>query len=340
MKHYSQLTLEQRYIINTMLKIGYSQTEIAKVIGVHKSTISRELIRNRGGRAYRYKQANTFAEGRKKGKVRFRLDGSTWAYVEQLICKEWSPEQISAWMKKNMDIAVSHEWIYKYVLKDKQTGGSLYLHLRCKKKRKKRYGSNERRGILKNRVSIDERPAVVDTRNRLGDWPARHRYAGGEADTIIGKAHKQAIVSMTERKSGLALIYKVDRRTKENTQKAINRLLGSISNQVLTITSDNGKEFGDHEKIAAGLSCDFYFAHPYSSYERGTNENTNGLIRQYFPKDRDFRTITDKEIIHATKRLNNRPTCPIMPFRRGKRLGYKTPNEVFFGESDTVALTT
>jgi len=305
-----------------MLKIGYSQTAIAKVIGVHKSTISRELIRNRSGRAYRYKQANTFAEGRKKGKVRFRLDGSTWAYVEQLICKEWSPEQISAWMKKNMDIAVSHEWIYKYVLKDKQTGGSLYLHLRCKKKRKKRYGSNERRGILKNRVSIDERPAVVDTRNRLGDW---------EADTIIGKAHKQAIVSMTERKSGLSLIYKVDRRTKENTQKAIKRLLGSISDQVLTITSDNGKEFGDHEKIAAGLKCDFYFAHPYSSYERGTNENTNGLIRQYFPKDRDFRTITDKEIIHATKRLNNRPR---------KRLGYKTPNEVFFGESDTVALTT
>ena len=305
-----------------MLKIGYSQTAIAKVIGVHKSTISRELIRNRSGRAYRYKQANTFAEGRKKGKVRFRIDGSTWAYVEQLICKEWSPEQISAWMKKNMDIAVSHEWIYKYVLKDKQTGGSLYLHLRCKKKRKKRYGSNERRGILKNKVSIDERPAVVDTRNRLGDW---------EADTIIGKAHKQAIVSMTERKSGLALIYKVDRRTKENTQKAIKRLLGSISNQVLTITSDNGKEFGDHEKIAAGLKCDFYFAHPYSSYERGTNENTNGLIRQYFPKDRDFRTITDKEIIHATKRLNNRPR---------KRLGYKTPNEVFFGESDTVALTT
>lgn len=322
MKHYSQLTLEQRYIIYSMLKIGYSQTEIAKVIGVHKSTISRELIRNRSSRAYRYKQANTFAEGRKKGKVRFRLDGSTWAYVEQLICKEWSPEQISAWMKKNMDIAVSHEWIYKYVLKDKQTGGSLYLHLRCKKKRKKRYGSNERRGILKNRVSIDERPAVVDTRNRLGDW---------EADTIIGKAHKQAIVSMTERKSGLSLIYKVDRRTKENTQKAIKCLLGSISDQVLTITSDNGKEFGDHEKIAAGLKCDFYFAHPYSSYERGTNENTNGLIRQYFPKDRDFRTITDKEIIHATKRLNNRPR---------KRLGYKTPNEVFFGESDTVALTT
>ena len=305
-----------------MLKIGYSQTEIAKVIGVHKSTISRELIRNRGGRGYRHKQASRFAEHRRQGKVRFRIDGSTWAYVEQLICKEWSPEQISGWMKKNMDIAVSHEWIYQHILKDKLVGGSLHLHLRCKQKGKKRYGSYDRRGNLKNRISIDERPSIVDDRSRVGDW---------EADTIIGKAHKQSIVSMTERKSGLALIYKVDRRTKENTEGAIKRLLGSISDQVLTITSDNGKEFANHEQIAERLKCDFYFAHPYSSYERGTNENTNGLIRQYFPKNRDFRTITDNEIIHAMKRLNNRPR---------KRLGFKTPNEVFFGMESTVALTT
>lgn len=170
-------------------------------------------------------------------------------------------------------------------------------------------------------------------------WVIGLPAAGGEADTIIGKAHKQAIVSMTERKSGLALIYKVDRRTKGKTEEAINRLLMSISNQVHTITSDNGKEFANHEQIAKRLKCDFYFAHAYSSYERGTNENTNGLIRQYFPKNRDFRTITDNEIIHAMKRLNNRPR---------KRLGYKTPNEVFFGrnvpilsgESYNVALTT
>jgi IS30 family transposase len=322
MKHYSQLTLEQRYIIYSMLKIGLTQLKISEEIGVHKSTIGRELKRNLGGRGYRPKQANTFAEYRRQAKVRPRIDGSTWAYVEQLICKEWSPEQISGWMKKNMEIAVSHEWIYQYVLKDKLDGGSLYLHLRCKKKRKKRYGSYDRRGTLKNRVSIDERPDMVEERNRIGDW---------EADTIIGKAHKQAIVSLTERKSGLALIYKVDRRTKGNTEGAVRRLLRSISNQVHTITSDNGKEFARHEQIAKRLKCDFYFAHPYSSWERGTNENTNGLIRQYFPKNRDFRTITDKELIHAMKRLNNRPR---------KRLGYKTPNEVFFGESYTVALTT
>ena len=322
MKHYSQLTLEKRYGIYTLLKTGHNQSKIAEVVGVHKSTINRELKRNRGGRGYRPKQANAFAEDRHRAKVCFRIDGNTWAFVERLICKEWSPEQISGWMKENMDIAVSHEWIYQYVLKDKLAGGSLYLHLRCKKKRKKRYGSNDRRGNLINRVSIDERPDIVDRRNRIGDW---------EADTIIGKAHKQAIVSLTERKSGLALVYKVDRRTKENTESAMKQLLYSISDQVHTITSDNGKEFGNHEKIAKGLKCNFYFAHAYSSWERGTNENTNGLIRQYFPKNRDFRSITDKELIHAMKRLNNRPR---------KRFGYKTPNQVFFGESYNVALTT
>ena len=308
MKHYSQLTLEKRYGIYTLLKTGHNQSKIAEVVGVHKSTINRELKRNRGGRGYRPKQANAFAEDRHRAKVCFRIDGNTWAFLEQLLRKEWSPEQISGWMKDNMDIAVSHEWIYQYVLKDKLAGGSLYLHLRCKKKRKKRYGSNDRRGNLINRVSIDERPDIVEERNRIGDW---------EADTIIGKAHKQAIVSLTERKSGLALVYKVDRRTKENTEVAIKRLLNSVSDKVHTITSDNGKEFGNHEKIAKGLKCNFYFAHAYSSWERGTNENTNGLIRQYFPKNRDFRTITDKELIHAMKRLNNRPR---------KRFGYKTPN--------------
>ena len=322
MKHYSQLTLEKRYGIYTLLKTGHNQSKIAEVVGVHKSTINRELKRNRGGRGYRPKQANAFAEDRHRAKVCFRIDGNTWAFVERLICKEWSPEQISGWMKENMDIAVSHEWIYQYVYKDKLAGGSLYLHLRCKKKRKKRYGSNDRRGNLINRVSIDERPDIVDGRNRIGDW---------EADTIIGKAHKQAIVSLTERKSGLALVYKVDRRTKENTESAMKQLLYSISDQVHTITSDNGKEFGNHKKIAKGLKCNFYFAHAYSSWERGTNENTNGLIRQYFPKNREFRTITDKELIHAMKRLNNRPR---------KRFGYKTPNQVFFGESYNVALTT
>lgn len=322
MKRYSQLSLEQRYGINILHKTGHTQSEIAEVIGVHKSTICRELQRNCGSRGYRPKLANKFAANRRKKRSRPRIDGGTWSFVERLICEDWSPEQISGWMKENLSISISHEWIYQYVLKDKMTGGTLYLHLRCGKKRRKRYGSNDRRGILKNRVSIDDRPTIVETRSRLGDW---------EVDSIIGKAHKQAIVSLTERKSGLTLIHKVDRRTKENTEGAICHLLRLISDDVHTITADNGKEFGNHESIAAKLDCDFYFAHAYSPWERGTNENANGLIRQYFPKNRDFRTITDSEISNATNRLNNRPR---------KRLGFKTPNQVFFGVKQNVALTT
>ena len=150
MKHYSQLTLEQRYGIYSLLKTGLTQSKIAEVIGVHKSTMSRELKRNRGGRGYRPKQANAFAQERRRHNVHFRIDSGTWVFIERLICKEWSPGQISGWMKKNMKISISHEWIYQYVLKNKLAGGSLYLHLRCQKKRKKRYGSNERRGNLKS----------------------------------------------------------------------------------------------------------------------------------------------------------------------------------------------
>lgn len=225
-------------------------------------------------------------------------------------------------MKSNMEMTVSHEWIYQYIYKDKQAGGSLHLHLRCMKKRKKRYGTNDARGIIKNRVNIDERPAVVDTRSRLGDW---------EFNTIIGKRHKQAIVSLTERKSRMSLIYKVERKTKDNVTDAIINIHTLIKNSVHTRTSDNGKEFANHETIANHLDADFYFAHPYVSYERGLNENTNGLIRQYFPQNRNFSTITNDEIIMAIKKLNNRPR---------KCHGFKTPNQVFFmNELNNVALT-
>lgn len=322
MRNYSQLTQEQRYGIYIMLNKDYNQPEIAKIIGVDKSTISREISRNCGKRGYRYKQAHAMAIDRRQGKVSPLIDGSTWVFIESLIQKEWSPEQIQGWMKANMKMPVSHEWIYQYILQDKQKGGELYTYLRCKKKYKKRNGVRDQRGQIKNRVSIDERPSIVEKRSRIGDW---------ESDTIIGRQHKQALVSLTERKSGLALLYKVERRTKDKTEKAMKQLLYSIKAKVHTITSDNGKEFANHKTIAKTLECDFYFAHVYSSWERGTNENTNGLIRQYFPKDRDFRTITDEEIIHAMKRLNNRPR---------KRLGFKTPNQVFFGEILKVALTT
>ena len=321
MKTYKQLTCEQRYAIRILIKKNYLQKDIATAVGVNKSTISRELKRNSGKRGYRPKQAQQKAVERRQDKSPPRIAEATWNKVRLYLKDDWSPEQISGTMKLKERISISHEWIYQFIIKDKQTGGNLYTHLRCKSKRRKRYGSHERRGILKNRRSIEERPAIVETKERIGDW---------EADTIIGKAHKGAIVSLTERKTKICLIYKVERKTADLVSKAMSKLLLPLKDIVYTITSDNGKEFALHEETAETLETDFYFAHPYASYERGLNENTNGLIRQYFPKDRDFRTITDEELIMATKKLNNRPR---------KTLGYLTPNEVFF-ENYKIALTT
>jgi IS30 family transposase len=316
---YTQLTREQRYQIYVLLKAGHNQTEIALFIKVHKSTISRELRRNRGQKGYRPKQAQQFAWNRRK-KARYRIDASAWILIEALIRQEWSPEQVSDWLKDNYGLQISHEWIYQYILMDKHAGGDLHRHLRCQKKRRKRYGSYDRRGKLKNRVSIDERPATVDTRQRLGDW---------EVDTIIGKGHRHAIVSLVERKSRLALLRKVERKTAQAVADAVIELMKSLPVRTHTITADNGKEFADHERIAKELNTDVYFAHPYSSWERGANENMNGLVRQYFPKKRSFATITETEIEFVMERLNNRPR---------KCLGFKSPNQVFFNHSPVVAL--
>jgi IS30 family transposase len=319
MRTYTQLTRVQRYQIYALLKAGHSQTEIAHFIRVHKSTVCRELRRNRGLKGYRPKQAHQFSLNRRK-KVRYRIEASTWILIEALIRQDLSPEQVSGWLQDNYGLQISHEWIYQYILTDKHAGGDLHRHLRCQKKRRKRYGSYDRRGKLKNRVSIDERPAIVDTRQRLGDW---------EVDTIIGKGHRHAIVSLTERKSRLALLSKVERKTARTVANAVIELLKPLPVRTHTLTADNGKEFADHERISRDLRADVYFAHPYSAWERATNENMNGLIRQYFPKKRNFATITQQEIEFVMERLNNRPR---------KCLGFKTPNEVFFNYSPVVAL--
>ncbi len=212
----------------------------------------------------------------------------------------------------NLVFRISHEWIYQYILADKYTGGSLYRHLRCQKARRKRYGSYDRRGKLPNRVSIEQRPAIVDTRMRLGDW---------EVDTIIGKGHRKAIMTLTERKSRLALLRKVERKTAQAVGDAVIDLLKPLADRTHTITSDNGREFAHHERIAESLEKNIYFAYPYASWERGSNENMNGPVRQYFPKKRGFITITDEEIEMVMHRLNNRPR---------KCLDFRTPNQVFF----------
>ena len=311
MRTYTQLTQEQRYQISVMLKIGQNQTEIAEMIGKHKSTISRELRRNQGQRGYRPKQAHQMSLDRVK-KAKPRIQEATWALVESKLQEDWSPEQISDWLKQNTDIQVSHERIYLYVYVDKRAGGSLHKHLRCQKKRRKRYGGYDRRGKLPNRRSIEERPEIVDQRQRIGDW---------EVDTMIGKGHRQAIVTLTERKSRFALLRKVERRKAGLVSTAIIDLLQPVADRLHTITGDNGKEFAEHERIAQELEVSFFFAHPYAAWERGANENMNGLVRQYIPKDRDLSLVTSEELVQIMNKLNHRPR---------KCLDFKTPFEVFF----------
>jgi IS30 family transposase len=318
---YTQLTREQRYQIYILRKAGHFQNFIAKELGVHPATISRELERGCGRRGYRPKQADELASVRKRKRYRARINATTWTLIESLVRQDWSPEQVSGWLAKEKQSSVSHERIYQYIYADKQAGGTLFHHLRCRKVRRKRYGSYDRRGQMPGCRSIEERPQIVEQRKRLGDW---------EADTIIGRNHQQAILSLTERKSKLCLLKKVERNTAEAVEHAIEELLRPLAAKVKTITSDNGREFANHQSIEKKLQATFYFAHPFAAWERGTNENTNGLVRQYFPKGSDFSKITEGDIQWATVRLNNRPR---------KKLNYRTPQRVFFKEQK-IALTT
>lgn len=315
MRSYTQLTQEQRYQIYAFMQTQQTQAAMAALLGVHKATISREVRRNRGHRGYRPQQAHALAVTRRQGKVRSRIDGGTWRRIDTRLQDEWSPEQISGWLKREHFAPVSPEWIYRHILKDKAHGGNLHHHLRCRKRRRKRYGSSDRRGQLVNRISIDARPALVNERRRVGDW---------EVDTIIGVGHQQALVSLTERYSRLTLLQKVTRKTAEEVSAAVRTLLAPLAVWVHTLTSDNGKEFADHERIAQDLDAAFFFAHPYASWERGLNENTNGLVRQYFPKHRWFTTITPQEVKVVMHKLNHRP-------RKG--LGFRTPHEVFYNHT-------
>ena len=324
MNGYTQLTREQRYQIHAYGKAGLSQSETAVQLQVHKSTISREMGRNRGRRGYRPKQAQARCDLRRAESYRPRIGVSEWERVEALIRREWSPVQVRDRLVEEGQRPISHEWIYQYVCRDKQAGGRLYRFLRCQRQRRKRYGRPERRGQLVNRVSIEERPAIVARRSRIGDW---------EGDTLIGRHQRGVLVSLVERKSGYTVLAALRRRTASAFREATVRLLRPHRARVHTLTLDNGKEGAQHEKIATSLAARVYFAHPYCSWERGTNENTNGLIRQYFPKHRNLTTVTQRELDHAMHRLNHRPR---------KRLGFKTPHEVFFRTktSLTVALGT
>jgi len=310
--NYTQLTQAQRYQIAVLNKAGHFQSDIARLIGVDKSTISRELRRNRGLRGYRAKQAHRLAMERKQEKVKASITEEHWKRIDSLIRMEWSPEEIGSRLRIEGARFVSHEWIYQHIYADKETGGDLHTFLRCQKKRKKRYGSNDRRGKIPNRIGIDQRPDIVNKKTRIGDW---------EGDTIIGRGHKGAIVSLVERKSKYTLLEKVAGKKAGLVADAEIRLLTPFKDKVHTITKDNGLEFCDHARVAQAIEADTFFANPYASWERGLNENTNGLVRQYIPKKRKFNTVSHQEIDFIMHRLNHRPR---------KTLGYRTPHEVFF----------
>lgn len=317
-----QLTLEQRYEIKAYMQAGFGFLEIAFRIGVHRSTVYREVKRNSGLRGYRPEQAQQKALARRRQAPKhIRFDRNLQQQVEEWLQLDWSPEQISGYLAQTHHTAISHETIYQHIWADKKAGGTLYQHLRCSsKKKRKRYGGRDRRGQIPGRVSIDNRPLVVNAKERLGDW---------EVDTIIGKNHRGALVTAVERKTKFTCIQLVHRKTADAVARALITMLMPFQKQILTITVDNGKEFAHHQQIADALNTNVFFAHPYHAWERGLNENTNGLLRQYFPKKSSFETITNDQIKFAQNRLNARPR---------KRLLFKTPRQAF--QQLTVALET
>ncbi len=310
---HKHLSLEERHYIEVERKQGTPMNKIAQALGRSQGTISRELERNTGQRGYRHKQADSLSRERHKNKPKaVKLSDDIKRLIKHYLEQDWSPEQIVGRLDKEGIIRLHHETIYQYVLTDKQTGGDLYTHLRHQNKPyRKRYGTARNRSGIPNRVDIDERPEVANQRKRLGDW---------EADTIIGKHHKGAIVTLDERLSKLRLAAPLAGKKAQAVLDATIELLAPIKTFVKTMTFDNGKEFTLHQDMAKALDCDTYFAKPYHSWERGQNENANGLLRQYFPKAMTLIDVTSKQVINAVDKLNSRPR---------KCLGFKTPYEVF-----------
>ena len=321
MRTYQQLTYEQRCQISALMKSGCSQRKIAETIGTTQPTVSRELARNTGGRGYRHKQAQErTVQRRAEASQPTKMTPDMITVVESKLRVEWSPEQISGWLLNDQELLISHESIYLHIWRDKQAGGDLYTHLRQQgKKYNKRRNGKSTRGQIKNRVSIDDRPQVVDDKSRIGDW---------EIDTMIGKGHSGALVTIVERVTKLTVSTRVNSKSAADVTEATIALLKPLEDVVHTITADNGKEFAYHEQISKALSADVYFAHPYSSWERGLNENTNGLLRQYFPKSTDFKKVEQIEVRRALRRLNSRPR---------RDLDFKTPAQLMDDHRATLA---
>lgn len=324
--NYKQLSFEERSIIGALRHQRYSLSEIARHLGRSTSTISREIRRNNRSQDGRYRASHAqsnYAARKRWARRGSRFGSSEWQMVEQLIRQDHSPEQVAGRLALEDKLFISHETIYLYIWRDKKAGGTLYTHLRgSRKKRRKRWGSKDSRGRLQGKTMIDERPEEANQRMDIGHW---------ELDSVIGTlTTNQCISTLVDRKSGYLMIGKLEAKSSYQTNQRLSKLIQRCEGKFKTITPDNGTEFHGYREIEERHGVRFYFAHPYHSWERGTNENTNGLIRQYLPRRRSMVGLTQARCNAIANKLNNRPR---------KRLGYMTPNEVF-NESSNVALHT
>ena len=312
---YKHLTKVQRHQIKALHQAGHSLSFIGDQLNIHKSTVSRELKRNaRQWGSYDPIVAQQIANDRKERFSHNRrfTPGMEKFIGEKLQTQQWSPEQIKGYCDKHNIPMVSHQRIYQFIYQDKENGGDLYKNLRTSQKKcRRKYGSGKVNHSIKNRTSIDLRPSVVNNKERFGDW---------EIDTIVGKNNKGAILTVVERKSAFVLMTKLNGKNAESLAKSTIRLLAPYKNEVHTITSDNGSEFARHQQIAKKLNVQFFFAHPYSSWERGLNEYTNKLIRQYIPKKSSFDNVNQQFINEINLKLNMRPR---------KNLKYDSPLRVY-----------
>lgn len=311
---YAQITQEERYVIAAMRR-RHSIRAIARELGRSPSTISREIARNvKADGGYRAETAGEHTRARRsRSRRNTRFTAREWAVVERCLRQKWSPEQISGRLRRDGILSISHETIYLHVWRDKIRGGELWRHLRqAAKQRRKRYRSHDSRGRLPGKRHISERPAEVEGRKVVGHW---------EIDTIKGDSQAtHSAVTLVERATGFTVIGKLERHTASACTIRCIELIDRHADRVSTITADNGTEFHSYKEIEAATGVPFYFANPHHSWERGTNENTNGLIRQYLPKRKSMERVTQETCEEIMRKLNTRPR---------KRLGYRTPEECY-----------
>jgi transposase, IS30 family len=312
---YSQLTEDERYAIAAMRRQRLSIRAIARELSRAPSTIARELGRNRRPDGwYRAQTAGERTRGRRsRSTCNTRFTPDDWVLVEHLICLDWSPEQVSGWLKLHGLLSISHETIYVRIFADQRAGGGLWRHLRqAMKKRRKRYRSHDSRGRLAGKRHISERPAAVEERVEMGHW---------EADTVKGDSQAaHSVLTMVERATGYLVMGKLERHTAAHTTQRAIELIRRHGGQFKTVTADNGTEFHSYAEVEAATGVPWYFATPHHSWERGTNENTNGLLRQYLPKRTSMAHVTQDLCEEIAAKLNSRPR---------KRLGYRTPEECY-----------